>query len=149
MAVLIYLVECVHLCHLLRTQHHCVHPNGREGPTCLPTPTIPTCHLSNCLYRTAQIFDGENIDEFDEFPAIRQYFPYQIFHLVSYSMLMIGIRQFFTRQNFPNRDSSKFSTVKILRHMVHYTCDIIGMVKNYLKTSREYCMAELSMKHWL
>ena len=30
----------------------------------------------------------------------------------------IGIRQFFTRQNFPNPDSSKFSTVKILRHMV-------------------------------
>ena len=33
-------------------------------------------------------------------------------------MLMIGIRQFFTRQNFPNPDSSKFSTVKILRHTV-------------------------------
>ena len=30
----------------------------------------------------------------------------------------IGIRQFFTRQNFPNPDSSKFSTVKILRHTV-------------------------------
>ena len=33
-------------------------------------------------------------------------------------MLMVGIRQFFTRQNFPNPDSSKFSTVKILRHTV-------------------------------
>ena len=33
-------------------------------------------------------------------------------------MLMIGIRQFFTRQNFPNPDSSKFSTVKILRRTV-------------------------------
>ena len=33
-------------------------------------------------------------------------------------MLMIGIRQFFTRQNFPNPDSSKFSTVKILHHTV-------------------------------
>ena len=33
-------------------------------------------------------------------------------------MLMIGIRQFFTCQNFPNPDSSKFSTVKILRHTV-------------------------------
>ena len=30
-------------------------------------------------YRMAQNFDGENIDEFDEFPAIRQYFPYQNF----------------------------------------------------------------------
>ena len=31
-----------------------------------------------------KILTGENIDEFDEFPAIRQYFPYQIFRLVSY-----------------------------------------------------------------
>ena len=30
-------------------------------------------------YHTARNFDGENIDEFDEFPAIRQYFPYQNF----------------------------------------------------------------------
>ena len=35
-------------------------------------------------YRTAQNFDWENIDACDEFPAIRQYFPYQIFCLVSY-----------------------------------------------------------------
>ena len=27
----------------------------------------------------AQNFDGENIDEFDKFPTIRQYFPYQNF----------------------------------------------------------------------
>ena len=27
----------------------------------------------------AQNFDGENIDEFDEFPTIRQHFPYQNF----------------------------------------------------------------------
>ena len=33
-------------------------------------------------------------------------------------MLMIGIRQYFTRQNFPNPDSSKFYTIKILRHTV-------------------------------
>ena len=37
-------------------------------------------------------------------------------------MLMIGIRQIFTRQNFPNPDSSKFSTVKILRHTVLLAC---------------------------
>ena len=30
-------------------------------------------------YRTTQNFDQENIDEFDEFLAIRQYFPYQNF----------------------------------------------------------------------
>ena len=30
-------------------------------------------------YCTAQNFDGGNIDKFDEFPAIRQYFPYQNF----------------------------------------------------------------------
>ena len=49
-------------------------------------------------------------------------------------MLMIGIRQFFTRQNFPNPDSSKFSTIKILRHtvifMYCYSCvnslDLLG-----------------------
>ena len=35
-------------------------------------------------YHMAQNFDGGNIDEFDEFPAIRQYFPIKIFHLVSY-----------------------------------------------------------------
>ena len=32
----------------------------------------------------AQILTGENIDEFDEFPTIRQYFPYQILHLATY-----------------------------------------------------------------
>ena len=35
----------------------------------------------------AQNFDGGNIDEFDEFPIIRQYFPYQNFtfsHLYTY-----------------------------------------------------------------
>ena len=34
----------------------------------------------------------------------------------------IGIRQFFTRQTFPNPDSSKFSTVKNLRRTVLYMC---------------------------
>ena len=57
-----------------------------------------------------------NLTNFQQFVNI---FPIKIFHLVSYSMLMIGIRQFFTRQNFPNPDSSKFSTVKILRHTVY------------------------------
>ena len=36
----------------------------------------------------AQNFDGENIDKFDKFPAIFQYFPYQIFQFVSYLLLM-------------------------------------------------------------
>ena len=31
----------------------------------------------------------------------------------------IGIHQFFTRQTFPNPDSSKFSTIKNLRHTVY------------------------------
>ena len=30
----------------------------------------------------AQNFDRGNIDEFDEFPAIRHYFPYQNFPLI-------------------------------------------------------------------
>ena len=43
-------------------------------------------------------------------------------------MLMIGIRQFITRQSFPNPDSSKFSTVKILRHTVLNSSDQQGNV---------------------
>ena len=45
-------------------------------------------------------------------------FPIKIFCLVSYLYEIneyneyIGIHQFFTRQTFPNPDSSKFSTVK-------------------------------------
>ena len=35
-------------------------------------------------YRAVQNFYGENIDEFDEFPAIHQYFPIKIFHLIMY-----------------------------------------------------------------
>ena len=31
------------------------------------------------MYCMAQNFDGDNIDKFDEFPAICQYFPYQNF----------------------------------------------------------------------
>ena len=33
-----------------------------------------------------KILTGENIDEFDEFPAIRQYFPYQDFPSYLYEM---------------------------------------------------------------
>ena len=46
-AVLIYPVVCVHSCRLLR--HHCLWPDGTEGPprACPPTPTtphpLPTC----------------------------------------------------------------------------------------------------------
>ena len=44
MAVSIYPVICVHSCCLLGKQHHCLWPNGREGPTsaCPPTPTPTT-----------------------------------------------------------------------------------------------------------
>ena len=35
-----------------------------------------------------QNFDGEKYYEFDEFPAIRQYFPYQNFHLARYVLLV-------------------------------------------------------------
>ena len=44
MAILIYPVVCVHLCCLLRTQHHCLWPNGREGlPSAFP-PAPTTLH---------------------------------------------------------------------------------------------------------
>ena len=42
----------------------------------------------------------------------------------------IGIHQFFTRQNFPNPDSSKFSTVKILHHTVYTTHTYISTYKH-------------------
>ena len=35
-------VDCVHICHLLRGQHHCLHPNGRENPLPACPPTHPT-----------------------------------------------------------------------------------------------------------
>ena len=47
MAVLIHPVVCVHPCHLLRTQHNCLCPNGRENPssTCPPAPhQLPPIH---------------------------------------------------------------------------------------------------------
>ena len=79
MSILIYPVDCVHLCHLLRTQHHCLCPNGRENPPLA------------CPY-----------------PA-------------------------------PSHPS-----------LIHNTCDITGVVKNYLKNQHsEYCMAELAIKHQL
>ena len=74
-------------------------------------------------YRTAQNFDGENIDEF---PAICQYF--KIFRLVNYLYELneyIGIRQFFTRQDFPNPDLSKFSTIKNLCHTVSMKLELV------------------------
>ena len=34
---------CVHICHLLRGEHHCMRPNGRENPppACPPITTPP------------------------------------------------------------------------------------------------------------
>ena len=47
-------------------------------------------------------------------------FPIKILCLVSYLYDYISIRQFFTRQTFPNPDSSKFSAVKNLCHTVSH-----------------------------
>ena len=44
MAVLIYLVVCVHYCRLLGTQHQSLWPDGREGPPSA-CPPIPHPHL--------------------------------------------------------------------------------------------------------
>ena len=57
----------------------------------------------------------------------------------------IGIRQFFTRQTFPNPDLSKFSTVKNLRHTVcskilsvtSNNCYTFCVFKNFLTTLLE------------
>ena len=42
MSVSTHPVGCAHICHLLRAQHHCRWPNGRESPSsaCPPTPTV-------------------------------------------------------------------------------------------------------------
>ena len=36
-----------------------------------------------------KILTGEKIDKFEEFPAVRQYFPYQIYHLVRHLLLIV------------------------------------------------------------
>ena len=43
MLILAHSVDCVRLCHLLRAMHHCLCPNGREGPpsACPPPLTHP------------------------------------------------------------------------------------------------------------
>ena len=48
MAALIYPVVCIHPCCLLRTQQHCLWPNGRKS---LPSacPRIPTSPAPFCL----------------------------------------------------------------------------------------------------
>ena len=58
-SVLIYPVDCVHLCHLLRIQYHCLSPDGRENPpsACPPTPTTPF-HPPTPLYMTPVIIQG-------------------------------------------------------------------------------------------
>ena len=60
MAISIYPVDSVHLYHLLRAQHHCLCPNGRENPplACPPTPTTPLTsptHPPTPLYMISMI----------------------------------------------------------------------------------------------
>ena len=65
----------------------------------VPGYSLKNCfHLSITIYRTAPNFDGENIDGFDEFPAVHQYFPIKIFHLVRYLPLM-NLWRFGSTQN--------------------------------------------------
>ena len=45
---------------------------------------------NTCTVRR-KIVTVENIDKFDEFPVIRQFFPIKIFHLVSYLLLAIWL----------------------------------------------------------
>ena len=47
--------------------------------TKIVAPTIFIFLSTHAKYHIAQNFDRVNIDEFDEFPAIHQYFPYQNF----------------------------------------------------------------------
>ena len=60
MAVIIYSVDCVHLCYLLGAQHHCLCPNCRKNPllACSLNPTIshslspsyPLIHNTHDIY---------------------------------------------------------------------------------------------------
>ena len=45
MSISTHPVGCVHICHLLRAQHHCQCPNVRENPPLVFPPT-PTAHPS-------------------------------------------------------------------------------------------------------
>ena len=57
MSVSISPVYCVHLCHLLRTQHHCLCPHGRKNPpnyTCTPSALLSpfihnTCDITEVI----------------------------------------------------------------------------------------------------
>ena len=51
MSVSTYPVDCVHLCHLLKAQHHCLCPNGREGTIRLayPLPYMRHCDITGIV----------------------------------------------------------------------------------------------------
>ena len=51
--------------------------NGSTGVTHFQQ-SLPSVYILQYTVRH-EFLTGENIDEFDEFPAIRQYFPYQNF----------------------------------------------------------------------
>jgi len=60
-----------------------------------------------------QIFDGENIDEFDKFLSIRQHFPYQNFPLILFCRL--PARPLFAQGVIASiRAHAKFFPVQIL-----------------------------------
>ena len=81
-------------------------------------------------------FDERNIDEFDKFPTIRQYFPYQNFPFSYYLPLMNLWRSGSTQNKIiiseaPPRVASFF----------HCYCTKIAMVPNFLFTVENliYC----------
>ena len=56
MSVLTHPVGCVHICHLLRGQHHCQCPNGRENPPpACPPPTLPPPMQPPSIHNTCDI----------------------------------------------------------------------------------------------
>ena len=81
---------------------------------------------------------GENCDEFDEWPAIRQSFPFQPFPCYCFSyeaynqfvkVLLVKLSDMLDSSNFLtcliHQISSDFSTVKVLRYTVY--CGYIFM----------------------
>ena len=81
-------------------------------------------HAYCITYRIVQNFDGpENCDEFDERPAIRQSFPFQLFPVNAFPMKPTINSSKFCSSNFltcliRQISSDGFSTVKVFRYTV-------------------------------
>ena len=77
-------IDCVITIYSVSKYHHLLNNKQRYHTNEWSVTFLPPTKLVDLYYipyHTVQNFDGGNIDEFDEFPAICQYiFPIKIFH---------------------------------------------------------------------